>query len=85
MLQRRSPVAGFRNELRARSRSAPDVTTLAVHFVNNRALTGATYDMDGKSGPCNDVRANADGILARLSDGSIPCDGAWPQEQVELF
>jgi hypothetical protein len=33
----------------------------------------------------NDVRANADGILARLSDGSMPCDGAWPQERVELF
>lgn len=33
----------------------------------------------------NDVRANADGILARLSDGSMPCDGAWPQGQVELF
>jgi hypothetical protein len=28
----------------------PDVTTLAVHIVNNTALTGATYDMDGKSG-----------------------------------
>ena len=33
----------------------------------------------------DDVRANADGILARLSDGSMPCDGAWPEEQVALF
>jgi hypothetical protein len=33
----------------------------------------------------DDVRANADGILARVSDGSMPCDGAWPQEQVDLF
>jgi hypothetical protein len=20
-----------------------------------------------------------------VSDGSMPCDGAWPQEQVDLF
>ena len=33
----------------------------------------------------NDVRANADGILTKLSDGSMPCDGPWPQEQVQLF
>lgn len=33
----------------------------------------------------NDVRANADRILAKLSDGSMPCDGAWPEERVELF
>ena len=33
----------------------------------------------------SDVRANADGILARVTDGSMPCDGPWPQERVELF
>jgi len=33
----------------------------------------------------DDVRANADQILAHLSDGSMPCDGPWPKEQVELF
>ena len=33
----------------------------------------------------NDVRANTDKILARLASGSMPCDGAWPQERVELF
>jgi hypothetical protein len=33
----------------------------------------------------DDVRAKADEILARLSNGSMPCDGAWPQERVELF
>jgi hypothetical protein len=33
----------------------------------------------------NDVRANAGQILAKLSDGSMPCDGPWPQERVELF
>jgi hypothetical protein len=33
----------------------------------------------------NDVRANADRILAKLSDGAMPCDGPWPEERVELF
>jgi hypothetical protein len=33
----------------------------------------------------SDVRANADSILAKLSDGSMPCDGPWPEERVELF
>ena len=33
----------------------------------------------------NDVRANADKILAKLTDGSMPCDGPWPRERVELF
>ena len=33
----------------------------------------------------DDVRANADRILAKLSDESMPCDGPWPLERVELF
>ena len=32
-----------------------------------------------------DVSSNADAILRRLQAGSMPCDGAWPKEQVELF
>jgi len=32
-----------------------------------------------------DVKENADLILERLSDGDMPCDGAWPDEQVALF
>jgi hypothetical protein len=32
-----------------------------------------------------DVRANSDRILAKLSAGLMPCDGAWPPERVELF
>ena len=32
-----------------------------------------------------DVRANAEPILRVLKAGSMPCDGAWPEEQVELF
>jgi hypothetical protein len=47
-----------------------DVSSMA------KAFDLASYD---------DVAANADGILARLEDGSMPCDGAWPKERVELF
>lgn len=33
----------------------------------------------------DDVKANAEGIYERLEDGSMPCDGAWPTEQVTAF
>jgi hypothetical protein len=32
-----------------------------------------------------DVQAHADAIAGRLKNGSMPCDGAWPPERVELF
>ena len=32
-----------------------------------------------------DVKQNADGILARLTDGSMPCDGAWPDDTIDVF
>lgn len=32
-----------------------------------------------------DVREHADLILERLEEGSMPCDGAWPEEQVGVF
>jgi truncated hemoglobin YjbI len=34
---------------------------------------------------CEDVRAQASEILERLKAGSMPCDGAWPPEQVQVF
>jgi hypothetical protein len=33
----------------------------------------------------DDVSQNADAILGVLSAGSMPCDGGWPQAQVDLF
>ena len=33
----------------------------------------------------DDVRAHAAGILQRLQDGSMPCDGAWPADQIAVF
>ena len=32
-----------------------------------------------------DVAAHADAIAGRLSDGSMPCDGKWPEDKVTLF
>ena len=32
----------------------------------------------------DDVRSNADAILERLRDGTMPCDGGWSSDQVEL-
>jgi ferritin-like protein len=32
-----------------------------------------------------DVSTHADAILARLEAGTMPCDGAWPDEQVAVF
>jgi truncated hemoglobin YjbI len=32
-----------------------------------------------------DVRKHAEDILTRVGNGSMPCDGAWPQEKVRAF
>jgi hypothetical protein len=32
-----------------------------------------------------DVKANAEAIYSRLEDGSMPCDEAWPAEQLARF
>jgi CDGSH-type Zn-finger protein/truncated hemoglobin YjbI/ferredoxin len=32
-----------------------------------------------------DVSSHADAILARLQAGTMPCDGAWPPERIEVF
>jgi hypothetical protein len=32
-----------------------------------------------------DVRAHAQDIYERLADGSMPCDGAWPDDQIARF
>jgi len=33
----------------------------------------------------DDVRSNADAILGRLQEGTMPCDGGWSSDQVDLF
>ena len=33
----------------------------------------------------DDVRANADAILRVLQAGTMPCDGAWDADRVDVF
>ena len=33
----------------------------------------------------DDVSKHGAAILARLEEGTMPCDGAWPDERVEIF
>jgi hypothetical protein len=33
----------------------------------------------------DDVKEHADAILDRLQKGSMPCDGAWSPEKVDVF
>ena len=33
----------------------------------------------------DDVSQNADAILDRLRSGSMPCDGRWPSDRVDVF
>jgi hypothetical protein len=32
-----------------------------------------------------DVAAHGQAILARLQDGSMPCDGTWPADKIQIF
>jgi hypothetical protein len=33
----------------------------------------------------DDVSAHAPAILARLAEGEMPCDGAWPADRIDIF
>jgi hypothetical protein len=61
----------FAKDIRPLFRDQPDVATMKP-----MGLDLSSYD---------EVKANASGIYARLADGSMPCDSAWPEEQVGLF
>ena len=32
-----------------------------------------------------DVAGNSDAILERLRNGTMPCDGAWPDDRIATF
>lgn len=62
---------GFASDIRPLFRDSPDVDTM-----KRMGLDLSSYD---------DVKANATGIYSKLEDGTMPCDGSWPKEQVALF
>jgi hypothetical protein len=48
---------------------------------SDRAAMSKAFDLWSAS----DVAAHGDAIAARLSDGSMPCDGPWQPERVATF
>ena len=48
---------------------------------SDRESMGSKFDLWSY----DDVSGRSDAILGRLRDGSMPCDGAWPDERIALF
>jgi hypothetical protein len=48
---------------------------------SDRSSMSRTFDLWSR----DDVASHATQIAARLKDGSMPCDGPWPPNQVTLF
>jgi hypothetical protein len=63
------PAVGFERDIRPLFRPK-DIARMTFKF------DLSSYD---------DVSRHSRSILSRLSNGSMPCDGAWPPEQVALF
>jgi len=61
-----------------------------VHFASEIRPLFRAKDLGSMSfafdlGSYDDVSDNADVILERLRSGTMPCDGPWPPERVDLF
>jgi hypothetical protein len=56
-----------------------DIKSLFRERDRARCLTSST------SGPFDDVKANADAILAAVRTSSMPCDTPWSTEKVDLL
>ncbi len=61
----------FAKDIRPLFRDTPDVDSMKE------------YGLDLSS--YSEVKAQAENIYARLGDGSMPCDGTWPRERLDLF
>lgn len=61
----------FSADIRGLFRDSPDIDTM-----QGFGLDLSSYD---------DVKAQASEIFARLQDGTMPCDEAWPEERIALF
>jgi hypothetical protein len=49
----------------------------------DRDVKSMTFAFDLSS--YDDVRNNAEAIYDRLASGTMPCDGAWPDDDVNRF
>ncbi len=61
----------FARDIRPLFRDTPDVDLMKE------------YGLDLSS--YAEVKAQVENIYARLLDGSMPCDGAWPEERLAIF
>ena len=61
----------FAKDIRPLFRDTPDIDTMKE------------FGMDLSSHA--DVKTHAEAIHSRLEDGSMPCDEAWPKEQIAKF
>ncbi len=61
----------FAADIRPLFRESPDIEAMK------------SFGMDLSS--YADVKTHAAAIYERLEDGSMPCDGEWPKEQVAKF
>lgn len=61
----------FAKDIRPLFRDSPDVDTMMDYGLD---LSSYTH-----------VKAQAQNIYARLKDGSMPCDGPWPEDRIALF
>ena len=50
---------------------------------NERDVSSMTFRFNLSS--YDDVRANAEQIYTRLADGTMPCYGSWPSDDVARF
>jgi hypothetical protein len=61
----------FATDIRPLFRDEQDVMVM-----KNFGIDLSSYD---------NVKVNAEAIYSRVEDGSMPCDDAWPKEQVAKF
>jgi hypothetical protein len=61
----------FASDIRPLFRDSPDIDTMKEY-----GLDLSSYE---------DVKSQSAKIYAALADGSMPCDGAWPNQHLELF
>jgi hypothetical protein len=61
----------FAKDIRPLFRDTPDVDSMKE------------YGLDLSS--YSEVKGQSEIIYERLQDGSMPCDGAWPEERLALF
>jgi hypothetical protein len=72
------------------ARLLPHVAQEAVGFERDirplfreRDINSMSFAFDLSS--YKDVQGSAEAIYRRLAEGSMPCDGRWPAEQVQRF